>query len=104
MKSIAHRPFSGSGWRVLIVNEADAMTAGAAYTWLDALVVHVLNENGVALLALAKGLDDERLAGADDRRVLTHRRRLCLGDVGQVRQRPHHPIELVNRSVLLWHG
>jgi replication-associated recombination protein RarA len=37
MKSIAHRPFSGSGWRVLIVNEADAMTAGAAYTWLDAL-------------------------------------------------------------------
>jgi hypothetical protein len=28
---------SGSGWRVLIVNEADAMTANAAVIWLDVL-------------------------------------------------------------------
>ncbi len=27
----------GSGWHVLIVNEADCMTANAAYTWLDVL-------------------------------------------------------------------
>jgi replication-associated recombination protein RarA len=31
------RPWSGSGWKVLIVNEADAMTPNAAYTWLDVL-------------------------------------------------------------------
>jgi MutS domain I/ATPase family associated with various cellular activities (AAA) len=31
------RPWYGSGWRVLIVNEADAMTPNAAYTWLDVL-------------------------------------------------------------------
>lgn len=28
---------SGSGWKVLIVNEADYMTANAAHVWLDAL-------------------------------------------------------------------
>jgi len=28
---------SGSGWKVLIVNEADCMTPNAAYIWLDAL-------------------------------------------------------------------
>jgi hypothetical protein len=27
----------GSGWKVLVVNEADCMTANASYTWLDAL-------------------------------------------------------------------
>ena len=31
------RPWSGSGWKVLIVNEADAMTPNAAYVWLDVL-------------------------------------------------------------------
>jgi replication-associated recombination protein RarA len=31
------RPFFGSGWRVLVVNEADCMTANAAVVWLDAL-------------------------------------------------------------------
>lgn len=31
------RPFMGSGWKVLIVNEADCMTANAAQVWLDAL-------------------------------------------------------------------
>lgn len=31
------RPWSGSGWKTLIVNEADAMTPNAAYTWLDVL-------------------------------------------------------------------
>jgi replication-associated recombination protein RarA len=31
------RPWIGSGWKVLIVNEADAMTPNAAYTWLDVL-------------------------------------------------------------------
>jgi DNA polymerase III, delta subunit len=31
------RPFTGSGWKVLIVNEADHMTANAAQIWLDAL-------------------------------------------------------------------
>jgi DNA polymerase III delta subunit-like protein len=30
-------PWSGSGWRALIVNEADAMTANAAHVWLDVL-------------------------------------------------------------------
>jgi DNA polymerase III, delta subunit/Helix-turn-helix domain len=30
-------PWMGSGWRCLIVNEADAMTANAAHVWLDAL-------------------------------------------------------------------
>ena len=28
---------SGSGWKVLVVNEADCMTPNAAYIWLDAL-------------------------------------------------------------------
>lgn len=37
MRSLACRPFMGSGWRVLIVNEADCMTANAAQVWLDAL-------------------------------------------------------------------
>ena len=31
------RPFFGSSWHVLVVNEADAMTPNAAYTWLDVL-------------------------------------------------------------------
>src|SRR5262245_11430177 len=31
------RPFFGSGWQVLIVNEADAMTESAKVIWLDAL-------------------------------------------------------------------
>ena len=37
MRALACRPFMGSGWRVLIVNEADHMTANAAQVWLDAL-------------------------------------------------------------------
>jgi DNA polymerase III delta prime subunit len=32
-----NRPFSGSGWRVVIVNEADKMTPGAEAIWLDRL-------------------------------------------------------------------
>lgn len=31
------RPMMGRGWKVLIVNEADCMTPGAQFTWLDAL-------------------------------------------------------------------
>jgi DNA polymerase III delta prime subunit len=31
------RPFTGSGWRVAIVNEADAMTKQAELVWLDVL-------------------------------------------------------------------
>jgi replication-associated recombination protein RarA len=31
------RPWAGSGWKVLIVNEADCMSANASYTWLDVL-------------------------------------------------------------------
>jgi hypothetical protein len=31
------RPWMGSGWRMLIVNEADAMTANASIVWLDVL-------------------------------------------------------------------
>ena len=31
------RPMTGSGWRVVIVNEADAMTKGAELVWLDVL-------------------------------------------------------------------
>jgi hypothetical protein len=37
MESLRCRPWLGSGWRVLVVNEADAMTPNAAYIWLDAL-------------------------------------------------------------------
>jgi replication-associated recombination protein RarA len=37
MAALATRPFMGSGWKVLVVNEADALTPGAAYVWLDAL-------------------------------------------------------------------
>jgi hypothetical protein len=37
MDGLRCRPFFGSGWRVLVVNEADAMTPNAAYIWLDAL-------------------------------------------------------------------
>jgi DNA polymerase-3 subunit delta' len=37
MASLHHNPFFGSGWRLLIVNEADIMTPGAAAIWLDAL-------------------------------------------------------------------
>jgi hypothetical protein len=45
---------SGSGWKVLVVNEADCMTPNAAYIWLDALermpprsvVVFTTNEVG----------------------------------------------------------
>jgi len=31
------RPWQGSGWKVLIVNEADFMTVNASATWLDVL-------------------------------------------------------------------
>lgn len=37
MDSLHTRPFVGSGWKVLIINEADAMSPGASYVWLDAL-------------------------------------------------------------------
>jgi hypothetical protein len=37
MDGLHTRPFCGSGWKVLIVNEADAMTPNAAYVWFDAL-------------------------------------------------------------------
>lgn len=32
-----HRPWHGSGWNVLVVNEADNMTPAAGFVWLDAL-------------------------------------------------------------------
>lgn len=53
MKTIAFRPMMGSGWRMLIVNEADMMTPNAATVWLDALeslpakVVVVFTTNSV---------------------------------------------------------
>jgi hypothetical protein len=37
MDNLRLYPSTGSGWRCLIVNEADAMTPNAAYTWLDVL-------------------------------------------------------------------
>jgi replication-associated recombination protein RarA len=37
MRGLRSRPFFGSGWQVLVVNEADAMTASASIIWLDAL-------------------------------------------------------------------
>ncbi len=37
MRQLYQSALSGSGWRVLIVNEADIMTPGAAAVWLDAL-------------------------------------------------------------------
>ena len=35
--TLRHRPMYGSGWRVAIVNEADAMTRQAELVWLDVL-------------------------------------------------------------------
>jgi len=37
MAGLHNKPFLGSGWRVLIVNEMDHLTPGAAVIWLDAL-------------------------------------------------------------------
>jgi replication-associated recombination protein RarA len=37
MRLLSYRALGGSGWRVLIVNEADHMTPGAGAVWLDAL-------------------------------------------------------------------
>lgn len=37
MDGLRLHTLSGSGWKVLVVNEADCMTANAAYIWLDAL-------------------------------------------------------------------
>lgn len=37
MRALHSRPFFGSGWRVLVVNEADCMTPNASMIWLDAL-------------------------------------------------------------------
>lgn len=37
MAALHTRPFCGSGWRVLIVNEADVMTPNASHVCLDAL-------------------------------------------------------------------
>jgi replication-associated recombination protein RarA len=37
MDSLHSMPMYGSGWRVVIINEADRMTAGAEAIWLDAL-------------------------------------------------------------------
>src|SRR5262249_59304853 len=37
MRGLRCRPFFGSGWQVLVVNEADVMTASASIIWLDAL-------------------------------------------------------------------
>jgi RNA polymerase sigma factor (sigma-70 family) len=37
MSSLEVCAWSGSGWRVLVVNEADAMTPQASFVWLDAL-------------------------------------------------------------------
>jgi len=51
------RPFTGSGWRVAIVNEADCMTKQAEVVWLDALeslpskVVIVFTTNSVENLS-----------------------------------------------------
>jgi hypothetical protein len=37
MNGLRVSPWTGSGWRMLVVNEADCMTPNAAYIWLDAL-------------------------------------------------------------------
>lgn len=37
IRNLAIRPMSGSGWKVLIVNECDRMSEAVAYIWLDAL-------------------------------------------------------------------
>jgi hypothetical protein len=36
-KELAHIPFQGSGWKVLVVNESDQMSKQAEVTWLDIL-------------------------------------------------------------------
>lgn len=56
MDGLRLHTLSGSGWKVLVVNEADCMTANAAYIWLDALenlpartvVIFTTNEIGRA--------------------------------------------------------
>jgi hypothetical protein len=48
---IGHRPFYGSGWKVVVINEADFMSRVAEAVWLDALedipdhVVYVFTTN-----------------------------------------------------------
>ena len=37
LRCLHGRPFFGSGWKVLVVNEADRMSEGAAFAWLDGL-------------------------------------------------------------------
>ena len=37
MERLRVTPLMGSGWRCLVVNEADCLTPNAAYVWLDAL-------------------------------------------------------------------
>src|SRR5260370_41953297 len=37
MNLLRYTPLVGSGWRMLVCNEADAMTDGAEKQWLDAL-------------------------------------------------------------------
>lgn len=37
MNALQVRPFLGSGWKMLVVNECEAMSPNAAYVWLDAL-------------------------------------------------------------------
>jgi replication factor C small subunit len=37
LESLHYRPWNGTGWRVLVVNECDHMTQGAQMIWLDAL-------------------------------------------------------------------
>src|SRR5262249_39219174 len=37
MDGLRLHTLSGSGWKVLVVNEADCMTPNAAYIWLDVL-------------------------------------------------------------------
>lgn len=37
MRRLAFRPMMGSGWRMLLCNEADRMTSAAETVWLDAL-------------------------------------------------------------------
>jgi replication-associated recombination protein RarA len=76
------RPMTGSGWRVAIVNEADAMTRQAEFVWLDVLenlpakVVVVFTTNSIDNMSerfasrcqlvefVATGQDSEQAVGS----------------------------------------
>ena len=57
---LRYRPLMGSGWRVLVVNEADQMSIAAEGVWLDALE-HLTNQTVIIFTTNAPGKLSRRL-------------------------------------------